>query len=220
VIADCGLAERHAVKVVTNIVDPADVTATPQGRVSLNSKRIRIGYLQVAQSVKGFDLLPGVIEELSDIHNLVRFLIFAKRNGHPSWDQLASLPFNVVEERPRTAKVGDIYAECDIVFSPSRAESFNRVAAEALATGTPLVASDLAPVREVVGEAGLLFPPGDLTAAADCLRRLVHDADLREVLSRAGIARSHAWLPGPVAEEFLNQYRGAKADRVDVRLEG
>jgi glycosyltransferase involved in cell wall biosynthesis len=213
VIADCGLAQRNAVKVVTNIVDPADVAPTADGRTYPDSKRLRIGYLQVAQSVKGFDLLPRVIKELSDIHHLVLFLIFAKRNGHPSWDELSSFPSEVVEVRPRTAKVGDVYAECDIVFSPSRAESFNRVAAEALATGTPLVASDLEPVREVVGEVGLLFPTEDVTAAASCIRRLVHDPELRVLLSRAGTLRSKTWLPGPVAEEFVAQYRSLAKPR-------
>lgn len=213
VIADCGLAQRNAVKVVTNIIDSADVAPT-QGLRSPESKRLRIGYLQVAQSVKGFDLLPRVIEELSDIHHLIRFLIFTKRNGHPSWDVLSSLPSDVVELRPRTAKVGDIYAECDIVFSPSRAESFNRVAAEALATGTPLVASDLRAVREVVGDAGLLFPVENVAAAADCIRRLVLHPDLRALLSSAGMKRSHAWLPGPVAEEFFTQYVSARAEQI------
>lgn len=213
VIADCGLAQRNAVKVITNIVDAADVAPTGDGRTSRESKRLRIGYLQVAQSVKGFDLLPRVIKELSDIHHLVLFLIFAKRNGHPSWDELSLLPSEVVAVRPRTAKVGDIYAECDIVFSPSRAESFNRVAAEALATGTPLVASDLEPVREVVGEAGLLFPTEDVTAAANCIRRLVHEPDLRALLSKAGTVRSNMWLPAPVAEEFLAQYRSLAKPR-------
>jgi glycosyltransferase involved in cell wall biosynthesis len=216
VVADCGLAPRDVVKVVTNIVDPVDIAPTKEIPRSLDQKQLSIGYLQVAQSVKGFDLLPRVITELSDIHQLVRFLIFTKPNGHPSWEELLALPSDVVEIRPRTANVGDIYTECDIVFSPSRAESFNRVAAEALATGTPLVASNLEPVREVVGEAALLFPVEDVKAAADCLRRLVHDADLRLSLSRAGIARSHAWLPGPVAEEFMSQYHRAKMQRFPI----
>ncbi len=206
VIADCGLATRSAVKVVTNIVDPADVA--PTGRVFINPdpSRLRVGYLQVAKWVKGFDMLPKVIAELSDVHNRAQFLIYGTRGYGPVWDELATMPPGVVEMRPKTADVGDIYAECDIVFSPSRRESFNRVVAEALTTGTPVVASDLEPVREVVGEAGLLFPVDDVSAAAGCLRRLIEDEDLRTFLSNAGTVRSKAWLPGPVAEEFKSQY--------------
>ena len=206
VIAECGLADRLRIEVVTNIVDPLDVASTKVGGGG-RARRVTVGYLQVARWVKGFDLLPGVIEELSDIHDRVQFLIIGKRDDGVSWNELAALPSEVVQVRPRTANVGDIYAACDIVFSPSRRESFNRVVAEALTTGTPVVASDLRAVREVVGDAGLLFPSGDVVAAAAAIRRLVSDPELRATLGKAGLVRSKAWLPAPVAERFLAQYR-------------
>ena len=207
VIADCGLAPRSVVRVVTNIVDPADVAPTRNVFMNPDPSRLRIGYLQVSRWMKGFDMLPKVIAELSDVHNRVQFLIYGTIGRGPVWDELATIPPGVVEMRPKTANVGDIYAECDIIFSPSRRESFNRVVAEALTTGTPVVASDLEPVREVVGEAALLFPVDDVSAAAAALRRLVDSPDLRALLSRTGKLRSKAWLPGPVAEEFESQYR-------------
>lgn len=208
-VADAGLMRRDDVQVVTNIVDPADVRPTEE--IIHDEPRVRIGYLQVARWVKGFDLLPKVMEELRDLHDRVRFLVFTQRNREPGWTELASFPAELVEVRPRAAHVGDVYAQCDIVFSPSRRESFNRVVAEALATGTPVVASALQPVRDVVGEAGLLFPVDDVSAAADCLRRLINDPDLRASLGQAGLARSQAWLPAPVAAEFLAQYRTVAA---------
>ena len=127
VIADCGLARRSDVQVVINIIDPADVAPTGQLFVHQDPNRLRIGYLQVAKWVKGFDILPKVIAEFSDVHDRIQFLIYGKTGSGPVWDELAAMPPGVVEMRPRTADVGDIYAECDIVFSPSRRESFNRV---------------------------------------------------------------------------------------------
>ena len=206
VVVDCGLAKQGSVQVVTNIVDPADVAPTSTHPRN-SSTRIKVGYLQVARWVKGFDLLAPVIRELSDVHDRVQFLIFTNNGNEPGWSELAGLPSEVVEVRPRTARVGSIYEECDIVFSPSRRESFNRVVAEALAAGTPVVASDLKPVREVIGTAGLLFPVDDVVAAANALRRLIDDPELRDSMSKAGVERSQAWLPGPVAAEFLSQYR-------------
>ena len=213
VVVDCGLADQRGVRVVTNIIDPADVAPTRDIRVPSESRRINIGYLQVAQWVKGFDLLPKVIDELSDVHDRVRFLVYTKRDGRPGWKELSAFSSNLVEVRPRTARVGDIYAECDIIFSPSRRESFNRVVAEALMTGTPVVASDLDAVRDVVGDAGLLFPVDNVSAAADCLRRLINDADLFSALSVAGKSRAQAWLPGPVVEDFMAQYLSLARDR-------
>ena len=213
VIVDSGLAALKSIQVVTNIIDPVDVGSTNQSNPERYPKRIKIGYLQVAKWVKGFDLLPKVIKELSDIHDRIQFLIYTVNRGEPGWSELAAFPSELVELRPRTATVGDIYAECDIVFSPSRRESFNRVVAEALTAGTPVVASDLQPVREVVGDAGLLFPVDDVSAAANCLRRLVLDPALRSALSKVGMLRSHAWLPGPVAAEFESQYQSLAEQR-------
>lgn len=207
VIVDCGLAARSDIAIVTNIIDPADVAFPPSLPDDPNPRRIRIGYIQVAKWTKGFDLLPRVIEELKDAQDRITFLIYGKPGDGLVWEELAALPTGVIQLRARTANVGEIYAECDVIFSPSRRESFNRVVAEALTTGTPVVASDLEAVRQVIGDAGILFPVGDASAAAAALRLLIDDSDLRNSLSRAGTIRSQAWLPGPVAELFLAQYR-------------
>lgn len=72
-----------------------------------------------------------------------------------------------------------------IVVLPSLGgEVFGLVAAQNLMAGRVVVASDLGPLAEVVGETGLTFPPGDATALADCLEKL-----LRNPQAFAGMAR-------------------------------
>ena len=88
-----------------------------------------------------------------------------------------------------------IYASLDVVAIPSLPtagwlEQFGRVAVEAMAAGVPVVASDSGELTAVVGEAGLLVPPGDHEALAAAIRRLVSDAGLRATLAAAG--RKHA----------------------------
>lgn len=209
VVEDCRLASRSDVRVVTNIVDPTDIrpsSPTNKGDPTRASV-VSVGYLQVARWEKGFDLLCPVIEEMADLRGSVRFLVYASENSHPAWETLRNIDSGMLEIRPRTARVGDVYAECDIVFSPSRKESFNRVVAEAMMSGTPVVASDLAPVREVVGDAGLLFPVDDVRGASSHLRRLIQDEGLRSRLGQQGAHRSARWLPAPIADEFTNIYR-------------
>lgn len=211
VVEDCGLASPGEVKVITNIIDPSDIAPTAESRDTSERRNgiTYIGYLQVARWEKGFDLLVPVIHSFSDLKESVCFLIYASPNDHPSWEGLDAIGRPLVELRSRSASVGDVYGQCDIVFSPSRRESFNRVAAESLMSGTPLVASDLDPVREVVGDAALLFPPGNADLAAAQLRRLVEDRRLRSQLRRLGVERSSRWLPGPVATEFASLYAQA-----------
>ena len=58
-----------------------------------------------------------------------------------------------------------------------------------MATGLPLIASDLSPVREVVGEAGILVPPADWRSLAIAMRRLALDRAEAEALGTAGLVR-------------------------------
>jgi glycosyltransferase involved in cell wall biosynthesis len=79
------------------------------------------------------------------------------------------------------------YRACDLVCLPSRAESFGRTAIEAFAAGTPVVATAVGGLQDIVadGETGLLVPYGDEEALAEAVRRGLGDADLRERLAEA-----------------------------------
>ncbi len=89
------------------------------------------------------------------------------------------------------------YSAADLVVMPSRYESFGMVALEAMACGTPVVASDVGGLSFVVrdGETGYLVPEGDPYALADCVGYLLHHPELRSHLGKRGIevAREYAW---------------------------
>jgi glycosyltransferase involved in cell wall biosynthesis len=89
---------------------------------------------------------------------------------------------------PATSDVGAVLAAADVVVNPARvAESFGRVACEALLAGTPVVSSDVGAVREVLrdGETGILVPPGRPAALASAILDLLRDPDLsRELCDR------------------------------------
>lgn len=218
-IADCGLVPADAVRITPNIVDPRDVIGTNADAIRQRSASqnephgLTVGYLQVARWEKGFDLLVPIIEELKDLEGRITFLLFVRENEHPAWKSLRGFGDDLVQVRDRSAQVADVYAQCDVVLSPSRRESFNRVAAEALTAGVPLVASDLEAVREVVGHAALLFPVEDPVGAAAQIRRLVDDPSLRAQLAEAGRHRSVRWDPRPVSRYFAQTYASLSEDR-------
>ena len=76
-----------------------------------------------------------------------------------------------------------------VLVLPSRSEGRGLVLAEAMSEGLPVIASDIPGPRELVvpDETGLLFPPGDATELAGCLRRL-GDSALRRRLGAGGRA--------------------------------
>jgi glycosyltransferase involved in cell wall biosynthesis len=92
-----------------------------------------------------------------------------------------------------------------VVVCPSVQESFCRVAAEAMLNGIPVVGSDLEPVRALLGDgdAGLLFPVGDVAAGAEAIVRLARDPGLRQRLGDQGRARAAVFGGEPVRRAFL-----------------
>jgi glycosyltransferase involved in cell wall biosynthesis len=100
-------------------------------------------------------------------------------------------------------------ARFDILLVPSMTtrtwkEQFGRVAAQAMAAGTAVVASDSGSLREVVGDAGILVPEGDVASLAARLRELLLAPSRVAALGEAGRRRAIKSL----SWEFV-------ADRVD-----
>jgi glycosyltransferase involved in cell wall biosynthesis len=90
--------------------------------------------------------------------------------------------------------VPDVLNALDVVVHASvTPEPFGRILIEAMSLGKPLIASGAGGVLEIVedGRSGLLVPPGDASAMAAALRRLLADPALRASIGAAGRTRAH-----------------------------
>ena len=89
------------------------------------------------------------------------------------------------------AALGAAYAAANLFVLPSRYEGYGVVYAEALAYGLPVVACNVGPVPDLVGEeAALLVEPGDVAALSGALDLLLQDAALRGRMSAAARRRA------------------------------
>lgn len=91
--------------------------------------------------------------------------------------------------------VASVYRNADVFVHPSAFESFGLPVLEAMASGTPVVASNRTAVPEIVGDAGLIVDPADVEGMADSIHRLITDRSLRDTLVRKGYerAKSFTW---------------------------
>ena len=110
-------------------------------------------------------------------------------------------------------KMPEVIASLDVLVLPSRTrpnwkEQFGRVLVEAMACQVPVVGSDSGEIPNVIGEAGLVFPEGDVDALAACLEKLRSSNDLRRELGERGRARvlSH-FTQARIARQTYQAYR-------------
>ena len=81
------------------------------------------------------------------------------------------------------------YAAARIAVVPSLYEGFGLPAAEAMACGTPVIATTGGALPEVVGDAGMLVPPANADALAAAIRQLLDDQQAQQRMSEAGKKR-------------------------------
>jgi glycosyltransferase involved in cell wall biosynthesis len=91
-----------------------------------------------------------------------------------------------------TDRIVEMYADAELAAVPSLYEGFSLPAVEAMACGVPIVATTGGALPEVVGrdgDTGLLVRPGDASALANALLRVLDDSALRARLGAAGRSR-------------------------------
>jgi glycosyltransferase involved in cell wall biosynthesis len=110
-------------------------------------------------------------------------------------------------------ELAQYHRSAEVFVFPTRLEGFGMSALEAMASGTPVVASDIEPVRSLVDGGGLFFPPGSVPELAEAVIRLFTDARLREDLRKEGIRRASEFSWEETARRYLALYHRLLEER-------
>jgi glycosyltransferase involved in cell wall biosynthesis len=88
-----------------------------------------------------------------------------------------------------------LYRLASVFVFPSLYEGFGLPPLEAMASGTPVVTSNVSSLPEVVGDAAILVDPYDPDSIADGMKQALEDTDLRALLIERGLAkvREYSW---------------------------
>jgi glycosyltransferase involved in cell wall biosynthesis len=100
-----------------------------------------------------------------------------------------------------------LYRYATALVYPSLYEGFGLPILEAMASGTPVIASKAASIPEVVGDAGLLLDPLDVAAWTDAIVTIVNDEHVRARMRAAGLARAAQFTWQRTARLTLDVYR-------------
>lgn len=111
--------------------------------------------------------------------------------------------------RLEAAELPVLYRAATVYLFPSLYEGFGLPAVEAMASATPVVASDRGSLPEVVGDAGLVVPADDAEQMADAVQRLATDADLRAEMVARGLERARLFTWENAARQTRAAYEQA-----------
>ena len=167
-------------------------------------------------------LLAAMPEVVDRTHGRARLLIVGDSYLRPRFEAQvpAALRRHIhfvghvpVDELPRWYATGDVF-----VSPASSNESFGIVLLEAMASGRPVVATDIPGYRSVIqpGENAEAFPPGDVAALARVLVRLVEDPARRAELARRGRARALEFAWPRITDRLEAVYRETLERRTAV----
>jgi glycosyltransferase involved in cell wall biosynthesis len=109
--------------------------------------------------------------------------------------------------KPDGLLIEALYNRALCLLFPSRYEGFGWPPIEAQACGCPVVASDIPPLAEVLGDSAILKPVDDEAGMADAIRRLARDQEFREQLRQSGFVNVHSrFQTARMMSEYVSLY--------------
>lgn len=155
-----------------------------------------------------FVLGVGTLEPRKNFSTLIKSFVLVKRKfpdyklvivGKPGWryQELARevKKYDLINEVIFTGYMKDldlhhVYQAAAVFVFPSLYEGFGIPPLEAMASGCPVIASNIASLPEVIADAGLLIEPTNSVKIADAIVSLIETPELRHTLLEKGYHRS------------------------------
>lgn len=171
-----------------------------------------------------FILFVGRILPVKNIETVVKAYYLAKKKknleqklvivGPKTWffKKILALveELNIMDDVLFTGPIYDelphIYNLADLFVIPSFYESFSAVPLEAMACGTPVVASNAGALPEVIGNAGLAVSPTNMNDFADAIIQILSSKQLRQSIIQKGFERTRNFSWETCAKETLDVY--------------
>lgn len=176
--------------------DCEDLPESIQRRLEMTAEDdIRILYIGHLMPYKGHDFLIQIAGRLRETASNFKFIVTMAREDWPEGyekiiEEIKELNLSnyfLILDRVPENSVANLYKSCDIFVFPSLCESFGFPMTEAMSFGMPIIAADTLVNREICGDGALYYNPLDTRGAANKLKLLIDDAELRNSLSKKSL---------------------------------
>jgi glycosyltransferase involved in cell wall biosynthesis len=212
IVAVYGADPERVVVVALGVTTPAEAAPT-RGRALAGCDRYVLA-LGTVEPRKDLPLLVDSFERIAEAHSDLRLVIA----GPDGWgadaltDRIARsthadriVRLGWVDDADR----GALLRGASVLAYPSRYEGFGLPPLEAMAAGTPVVATAVGALPEVLGDAAVLVAPSDPDALAEALTALVDDDTARQAAITHGRARAARYSWSACADGLAALYADA-----------
>ncbi len=199
--------------IIPNGIDTARFSPVVPKISEFLSGKINILFVGRLDRRKGSQFLLPAFEELRKKHKNVRLIVVG--DGFLKEELLGVVKRYNIEDvifagEVENEKIPRYYASADIFCAPSiRGETFGIILLEAMASGVPVVTTDIEGYREVMPETyhELLVKPERSDLLFLALDKLVRDGKLRSKLSKIGLSHAVNYDWGIIGERVFNFYQ-------------
>lgn len=172
------------------------------------------------QPLKGVDVAVEAFAEIREVIPNARLVVVGGPSGDQGSAELSRITHRIAElgliesvsmwEAQPHATIPTFYQAADVLLAPSRSESFGLVAAEAQATGLPVVAAGVGGLLHVVndGDSGVLVDGWDPTVYAKACLDILQSPTRRDRLSEGAIESAERFSWELTADRLLELYTG------------
>jgi glycosyltransferase involved in cell wall biosynthesis len=153
-------------------------TSLPRMKELLKDHSLVVGTSGVLDKRKNIGLLLETFIELAREFSATDIVLVVAGDGPLRKEFVARVRAAGVESIGFTGWVDDMsrfYRSVDIILHPSVHEGMPNSVLEAFGYGLPVLAADIPEMREMLGDEGLLFDPGDSSALSETIRKLLND---------------------------------------------
>ena len=214
--------KEDKIEVVFNSINLKEGNATEEEKNKIKEKYALpdkfILYLGTLQPRKNIALLIEAYAKLKDKIHPVKLVLAGNRKAH-NFDKKIDeiLEKNKLTHQDviftgyvDTTDKALMYRMAHVFVFPSLYEGFGIPILEAMSQGLPVIASDIGPHREVMGESGVYFPPEDIDILADKLYNICVNQEEQKRLSELGLERNNLFSWKESAQKMLDIFNSFK----------
>jgi len=209
------------VSVVHEACDPFFYEANGSSKVDLSHHGIKQPYTLSVGSIREHKNIQGLMRAFKQMRNRYSFpanLVFVGKLD-PRFDKKYRFSEQCLKENWMTylGQIDDetlrsLYRQADCFVMPSFYEGFGLPVLEAMASKTPVIASNASSLPEIAQDAALFFDPSKIDDLIPILYNVLSDKELQKRLATKGYEQAQKFSWDETAKETMRLYRQSLVD--------